>query len=56
MPSSIKLPYAVSPRFAIARAFGAGIGAGFLKLPWRHAAMLSFACAALGSILWWVWR
>jgi hypothetical protein len=55
MPSSLKLPPAMSPRFASARGFGAEIGAGLVRLPWRHAAMLGSTCALLGVVLWWVW-
>jgi hypothetical protein len=55
MTSPINLPLAVSPRFASVRDLGAEIGAGLVKFPWGHAAMLSCSSAALGAILWWVW-
>jgi hypothetical protein len=55
MPSSLKLPRAMSPRPASARGLGSEIGAGLVKLPWRRAAMLGSTCALLGAVLWWVW-
>lgn len=54
MPS-LKLPPAMPPRLASARGLGAEIGAGLVRVPWRHGAMLCSTCIVIGAILWWVW-